>query len=147
MDDTDDLYTDISDRDFEQVMLDVMTSNPNIGQRRMEEALRGRGLRIRQRRLRAMMRALDPEGTSLRWYGAIYGKTYSVPSSNALWHIDSNRKLIRWRFVIHACIDGFSRLVRGGARWGLGGAIAPSSGNSSPPPHRGNSSHCRGCIV
>jgi len=26
-------------------------------------------------------------------------------------HIDSHHKLIRWRFVIHGCIDGFSRLV------------------------------------
>ena len=26
-------------------------------------------------------------------------------------HIDSHHKLIRWRLVIHGCIDGFSRLV------------------------------------
>lgn len=28
----------------------------------------------------------------------------------ALWHIDGNHKLIRWRIVIHGGIDGFSRL-------------------------------------
>ena len=28
-----------------------------------------------------------------------------------LWHIDSNHKLISWRFVIHGCIDGFSRAI------------------------------------
>lgn len=28
-----------------------------------------------------------------------------------MWHIDGNHKLIRWQFVIHGCIDGFSRVV------------------------------------
>ena len=28
-----------------------------------------------------------------------------------VWHIDSHHKLIRWRFVIRASIDGFSRTV------------------------------------
>ena len=28
----------------------------------------------------------------------------------ALWHFDGNHKLIRWRFVIHGCVDGFSRI-------------------------------------
>lgn len=28
-----------------------------------------------------------------------------------MWHVDSNHKLISWRFVIHGCIDGFSRAV------------------------------------
>ena len=111
LNDTNDGYTELTDVELEQIMLDIMASNPNIGQRRMTGALRGRGLRVKQRRIRAMMRALDPEGTSLRWYGAIYRRTYSVPSPNALWHIDGNHKMIRWRFIIHACIDGFSRLV------------------------------------
>ena len=30
---------------------------------------------------------------------------------NYLWHIDSNHKLIAQRFVIHGCIDGFSRTI------------------------------------
>lgn len=30
---------------------------------------------------------------------------------NALWHLDGNHKLIRWRLVIHGAIDGFSRLI------------------------------------
>ncbi|KAL2076327.1 hypothetical protein ACEWY4_028079 [Coilia grayii] len=38
-------------------------------------------------------------------------RQYSVPGPNCMWHIDGNHKLIRWRFVIHGGIDGFSRLV------------------------------------
>lgn len=41
----------------------------------------------------------------------IYRRTYSVAGPNALWHLDGNHKLIRWRLVIHGAIDGFSRLI------------------------------------
>ena len=34
-----------------------------------------------------------------------------MPGPNALWHIDSYMKLIRWSFVIHGGIDGFSRMI------------------------------------
>ena len=30
---------------------------------------------------------------------------------NHLWHTDSNHKLIPWRFVLHSCIDGYSRAI------------------------------------
>ena len=30
---------------------------------------------------------------------------------NSLWHIDSHHKLIRWKFVTHGCIDGYSRTI------------------------------------
>lgn len=29
---------------------------------------------------------------------------------SSLWHLDGNHKLIRWRIVIHGCVDGYSRL-------------------------------------
>ena len=34
-----------------------------------------------------------------------------MPHPNALWHIDGNMRLIRWKFVIHGGIDGYSRLI------------------------------------
>lgn len=36
---------------------------------------------------------------------------YHVPWPNAVWHIDGNHKLIRWGFVIHGAIDGYSRRI------------------------------------
>ena len=38
-------------------------------------------------------------------------RVYNVPGPNCLWHANGNHKLIRYRFVIHAAIDGFSRLL------------------------------------
>ncbi|XP_066030637.1 uncharacterized protein [Pocillopora verrucosa] len=42
---------------------------------------------------------------------AIRRHVYNVLSPLALWHMDGNHKLIRWRFVVHDCIDGYSRSV------------------------------------
>lgn len=54
---------------------------------------------------------MDPIGTSLRWRLVIYRRKYSVPGPNSLWHFDGAHKLIRWKLVVHLCIDGFSCLI------------------------------------
>ena len=57
------------------------------------------------------MRELDPVGTALRWRGTICRRKYNVRGPNALWHIDGNHKMIRWRLVVHTAIDGYSSLI------------------------------------
>lgn len=47
----------------------------------------------------------------MRWLNSVARRVYSVPGPNSLWHIDGLHALIRWRFVIHGAIDGFSRLI------------------------------------
>jgi hypothetical protein len=54
---------------------------------------------------------MNPLHLHQRWHQAITRRTYNVPGANALWHIDGHHSLIRWKFVIHGGIDGFSRLV------------------------------------
>ena len=39
------------------------------------------------------------------------GRKYNVPGAKALWHIDGHHKLIHWRLFVHACMDGYSRLI------------------------------------
>ncbi len=34
-----------------------------------------------------------------------------MPGPNSLWHIDGHHSLIRWRYVVHGCIDGYSRMI------------------------------------
>ena len=34
-----------------------------------------------------------------------------MPWPNSLWHIDGHHSLIQWGFVVHGCIDGFSRMI------------------------------------
>ena len=56
------------------------------------------------------MARIDPEGTALRTQNILHQREYRVQGPNNLWHIDGNRKLIRWRIVIHGGIDGYSRV-------------------------------------
>lgn len=104
-------WTMITDDDLERTVREIQELTPNIGQARLLGALRSRGLNIQRRRVRNCLRSIDPIGTALRWRSAIYRRKYSVPTPNALWHIDSNHKLIRWRLIVHLCIDGYSRLI------------------------------------
>ncbi|KAL3873000.1 hypothetical protein ACJMK2_036163 [Sinanodonta woodiana] len=69
------------------------------------------GIHIQRERTRRAVRSVDPVGQQLRQLRCIERTVYSVPSPLALWHMDGNHKLIRWRFVIHGCIDGFTRLI------------------------------------
>ena len=41
----------------------------------------------------------------------LQAKVLSTNSQLSLWHIDSPHKLIRYRFVVHVCVDGYSRLI------------------------------------
>ena len=47
----------------------------------------------------------------MRRLSAVHRRQYRVAAPLSLWHIDGNHQLIRWRFVIHGCIDGYSRRI------------------------------------
>ena len=68
------------------------------------------GLRVLHCLIRNSLQAVDARGVRSRFRSALHQRVYSVPMPNSLWHIDGHHKLIRWRIVIHAGIDGFSRL-------------------------------------
>lgn len=68
------------------------------------------GLKIRRHDVRLSMRRVDPEGVEQRRWRSLNRRVYRVAGPNALWHIDGNHKLIRWQFVVHGGIDGFSRV-------------------------------------
>ena len=61
--------------------------------------------------MRESIHRVDPINTALRWLRRNPRWVYSVPGPNSLWHNDGLHKLIRWGFIIHACIDGFSRMI------------------------------------
>ena len=99
------------DGELREIMQEIMTVTLGIGQTQMLGALHNSGVRVQRWKVREMMRALDPVGTALRWRGTICRRTYNVRCANALWHIDENHKMIRWRLVVHTAIDGYSRLI------------------------------------
>ena len=73
--------------------------------------LRSRKLYVQRHRLRSSLLRVDGAGIIARTLGTITRRSYWVPSPNFLWHIDGTHKLIKWKLVVHAAIDGYSRLV------------------------------------
>ena len=83
--------------------------HPNDGEVMITAYLRTRRICIPKARLRASIHRIDPNASENR--RAAIRRTYCVPSPNSVWHLDDNHKLIRWRFVVHGGIDGYSRVV------------------------------------
>ena len=108
-----DRYADISNEDLDNQVMEVFQMFPNCGYHRMLAFLETKGLRVQEKRVRESMHRVDPEGVLLRTLElqTTHRRAYNVYSPRALFHIDGNHKLIRWRFVIHGMIDGYSRMI------------------------------------
>lgn len=108
-----DRYADISNEALDNHVMEVFQMFPNCGYRRMLAFLETKGLRVQEKRVRESMHRVDPEGVLLRTLElqTTHRRGYNVYSPRALFHIDGNHKLIRWRFVIHGMIDGYSRMI------------------------------------
>ncbi|XP_071830128.1 uncharacterized protein [Apostichopus japonicus] len=89
---------------------EILLQSPTHGEKMVSGALESKGICIPRERIRQAIRRVDPEGVEMRKKTALKRREYSVAGPNALWHIDGNHKLIRWRFVIHGGIDGYSRI-------------------------------------
>ena len=106
-------YSNITNEYLDEQVSQVLELFPNCGYRRMLGHLATRGLRVREIGVRESMHRVDPNGVLLRTLEnrIIQRRGYNVYSPRALYHLDGNHKLIRWRFVIHGMIDGFSRMI------------------------------------
>ena len=104
-------YSRISDSDLQAIVATLCHRNPNIGEKSIDGLLRAQGIIVQRHRIRDTLHAVDPDGVHNRLRGILHRRQYSVPSPNALWHVDGYHKLIRWRIVVHGGIDGFSRVV------------------------------------
>ena len=104
-------YSMITDADLDEVVSEIKRFNPNCGSKTLFGYLAARGIRVRRQRLRDSLQRVDPVGVALRRCPAIRRRTYSVSRPLSLWHFDGNHKLVRWRFVVHGCVDGHSRLL------------------------------------
>ena len=109
--DIDSRFSDLSNTELDELLKSILAVTPRAGESYIRGSLRGSGLRIQRWRIRERLRAIDPVGRAARRSCAIRRRVYNVRAPNCLWHIDTNHKLIAWRFVIHGCIDGYSRTV------------------------------------
>ena len=104
-------YTSISDNDLDRLVLDIKALHPNDGEVMMMGHLTSRDICIPRARLRASIHRVDHDNTVARRSVTVYRRVYYADGPNAVWHIDGNHKLIRWRFVVHGGVDGYSRTL------------------------------------
>ena len=104
-------YSDISDNDLDDYLIKIKHNHPNDGERLLAGHLCQLGIIVPRSWLRSSIHRVDPENTAIRRSITVRRRVYNVAGPNMVWHVDGNHKLIRWRFVIHGAIDGFSRLV------------------------------------
>ena len=104
-------FSDISDSDLDDIVGRFHHGSQNIGQAMIQGLLLQQGIHVQRYRVRESIARTDPIGRSLRWHQAVQRRSYSVQGANSLWHIDGHHSLVRWRFVIHGGIDGYSRLI------------------------------------
>ena len=104
-------YTDISDRDLDETVKRIKCDHPNDGEVLMQAHLLRLGVHVQRQRLRLAIHRVDPANTALRRAATVKRRVYQVEGPNTVWHLDGNHKLIRWRFVIHGGVDGFSRMI------------------------------------
>ena len=104
-------YSEINDRCLDHLVRSIQQNNPNIGVNMLQGYLKSQGVNVQRRRVRESILRIKPLRAIVRWQQTISRRTYSVPGPNSLWHIDSHHSLIRWRFIVHGCVDGFSRMI------------------------------------
>ena len=103
-------FTAIPDADLDALVKEIVRQLPFSGIRMVQGEIEGRGIHVQRERVRASLHRVDSLNIRARLQHVVARRQYRVPGPNSLWHIDGNHKLIRWKFVVHGGIDGFSRL-------------------------------------
>jgi hypothetical protein len=102
--------TDLGGKDLDNKVKEYLADNINRGSVVLESFILTEGFHTPQKELRQAMRRVDPQGIQARkLIKTPRCKKYDAHGPNYLWHLDGCHKLIRYSFVVHACIDGFSR--------------------------------------
>jgi len=105
-------FSNISDDELDSLLRGYMSRHGNTtGESYLIGYIKSLNLKVARDRVRESLTRVDPRNTSLRWACVITRRVYSVPGPNSLWHMDGHHCLIRWKMVVHGCIDGFSRRI------------------------------------
>ena len=104
-------FTQLTSNEIDDVIKDIKIDHPNDGEVMIKGHLSSCGIRVPRADLRASIHRIDHNNTVSRRSDVVKRRVYAVTRPNAMWHIDGNHKLIRWRLVVHAGVDGFSRTL------------------------------------
>ncbi|KAG9052057.1 hypothetical protein FS842_010572 [Serendipita sp. 407] len=103
---------ELTEEELDRYTDEALTIFPNLGLSMLWAYIKAQGFSPPRDDVAASFRRVN--GPPARFgRPAIQRRTYKVPGPNSLWHHDGHHKLIRWKIVTHAFIDGYSRLVVG----------------------------------
>ena len=88
-------YSTIGNDELNRLVRQCLSGFPNAGYRMVGGWLRQNGYRVQETGVRQSLHEVDPVGIANHWLHCIRRRSYSVPSSQALWYLDRNHKLIR----------------------------------------------------
>ncbi|KAK1222943.1 hypothetical protein PQX77_014220 [Marasmius sp. AFHP31] len=100
----------LSNEELDAIVTQVLQIFPSFGRRMLNGHLLHLGHRVSRHRVRDSYERVTGAAPGLI-SRPVERRRYYVPGPNSLWHHDGQHGLIRWRFVIHAFVDGFSRMV------------------------------------
>lgn len=101
----------INGEELDNLIRSYMADNIHRGQKMVQAYIFKNGFYCKRDLVRERMKVLDPNGVQYRKSLHLKKVVYNVPGPHFLWHLDGCHKLIRWGFVVHVCVDGFSRTV------------------------------------
>lgn len=104
-------FSSITDQELDIIVLQTKHDFPLCGEKMIKQILAQKGIKIQRWRLRDSIHRIDSAGVQERKKRRLHRRVYNVGGPNCLWHIDTNHKLVRWRFIVAGGIDGFSRLI------------------------------------
>lgn len=108
-------FTNIDDNQLDAIIAQIKITHPNAGETNVMGHLRARKIKVQRKRVRQSIHRVDPEGPSERSSRNFRHRVYESPCPNYVWHLDGNHKLVKWGFVTHLAIDGYTRLITFGA--------------------------------
>ena len=100
-------FTPITNERLDGLVQEITVLFPRCGEKTVAGRLLARGIRIPRQRVRDSLLRVDPTGLHARCRNILHRRKYQVASPNALWHLDGYHKLIRWKLIVHGCIDGY----------------------------------------
>lgn len=95
-------FCQMSDSELDEVIKNVKEHFPRSGYRVTLGILRSMGYHVQELRVRESLRRVDIEGVLMRslQLQIIHRRKYTVYGPNALWHVDTNHKLIRYDMLL-----------------------------------------------
>ena len=104
-------FSELNNNELDAILGETIQEFPLCGENMLKHLLIAKGIRVQRWRLRDSIQRIDSFGAQTRKLGRLHRRVYNVMGPNHLWHIDTNHKLIRWRFVIIGGVDGFGRMT------------------------------------